>query len=42
MTAVTVSAEAVKEVKPAGLAPDALDDQLIRQLVDRAQAGGSS
>ncbi|MFF3879244.1 IS256 family transposase [Streptomyces sp. NPDC001978] len=36
----TVSAEAVEEVKPAGLAPDALDDQLISQLVDRAQAGG--
>jgi hypothetical protein len=27
MTDVTVSAEAVEEAKPAGLAPDALDDQ---------------
>lgn len=34
-----VSAEAVEEVKPAG-APDALDDQLIGQLVDRAKADG--
>ncbi|WP_413798953.1 transposase [Streptomyces iranensis] len=40
MTDVTVSAEAVEEVQPAGLLPDALDDQLISQLVDRAQAGG--
>jgi putative transposase len=40
MTDVTVSAEAVEEVKPAGLAPDTLDGQLISQLVDRAQAGG--
>jgi transposase-like protein len=39
MTDVIVSAEAVEEVKPAG-APDALDDQLIGQLVDRAKAGG--
>jgi transposase-like protein len=39
MTDVTVSAEAVEEVKPAG-APDALDDQLISQLVDRAKADG--
>lgn len=40
MTDVTVSAEAVEEVRPTGLKPDALDDQLISQLVDRAQAGG--
>ncbi|MFI6063324.1 IS256 family transposase [Streptomyces sp. NPDC051286] len=39
MTDVTVSAEAVEEVKPAG-APDALGDQLIGQLVDRARADG--
>lgn len=39
MTDVTVSAEAVEEVKPAGI-PDALDDQLISQLVDRAKADG--
>jgi putative transposase len=39
MTDVIVSAEAVEEVKPAG-APDALDDQLISQLVDRAKANG--
>ncbi len=39
MTDVTVSAEAVEEAKPAG-APDALDDQLISQLVDRAKADG--
>jgi putative transposase len=39
MTDVTVSAEAVEEVAPAG-APDALDDQLISQLVDRAKADG--
>lgn len=36
MTDVIVSAEAVEEVQPAGLAPDVLDDQLISQLVDRA------
>lgn len=39
MTDVIVSAEAVEEVQPAG-APDALDDQLISQLVDRAKADG--
>jgi hypothetical protein len=39
MTDVIVSAEAVEEVKPAG-APDALDDRLIGQLVDRAKADG--
>jgi transposase-like protein len=39
MTDVTVSAEVVESVKPAG-APDALDDQLIGQLVDRAKADG--
>ncbi|SFG99915.1 hypothetical protein SAMN02787118_1377 [Streptomyces mirabilis] len=39
MTDVFVSAEAVEEVKPAG-APDALDDQLIGQLLDRAKADG--
>jgi len=37
---VTVSAEAVEEVQPTGLKPDALDDQLISQLVDRAKADG--
>ncbi|MFF5809846.1 IS256 family transposase [Streptomyces sp. NPDC012746] len=36
----TVSAEAVAEVQPSGLAPDVLDDQLISQLVDRAKADG--
>ncbi|MGW8946016.1 IS256 family transposase [Streptomyces koyangensis] len=40
MTDVTVSAEAVEEVQPAELQPDALDDELISQLVDRAKAGG--
>lgn len=40
MTDVTVSAEAVAEVQPSGLAPDVLDDQLISQLVDRAKADG--
>ncbi len=40
MTDVIVSAAAVEEVEPAGLKPDALDDQLIGQLVDRAKAGG--
>lgn len=39
MTDVTVSAAAVEEVKSAG-APDALDDQLISQLGDRAKADG--
>lgn len=39
MTDVIVSADAVEEVAPAG-APDALDDQLISQLVDRAKADG--
>jgi putative transposase len=39
MTDVIVSAEAVEEVKPPG-APDAVDEQLIGQLVDRAKAGG--
>ncbi|MFE9637348.1 IS256 family transposase [Streptomyces sp. NPDC006463] len=36
----TVSADAVAEVQPSGLAPDVLDDQLISQLVDRAKADG--
>ncbi|WP_443048551.1 IS256 family transposase [Streptomyces sp. NBC_00272] len=36
----TVSAEAVAEVQPSGLAPEVLDDQLISQLVDRAKADG--
>lgn len=40
MTDVIVPAEAVEEVQPSGLAPDVLDDQLISQLVDRAQADG--
>lgn len=39
MTDVVVSAEAVDEAQPAGM-PEALDDQLIGQLVDRAKAGG--
>jgi transposase-like protein len=39
MTDVIVSAEAVEEVQPAKM-PEALDDQLIGQLVDRARAGG--
>ncbi|MDL5206478.1 transposase [Streptomyces sp. ALI-76-A] len=39
MTDVTVSAEAVEDVKHAG-APDVLDDQLISQLMDRAKADG--
>uniref|UniRef100_UPI003850B72F IS256 family transposase n=1 Tax=Kitasatospora fiedleri TaxID=2991545 RepID=UPI003850B72F len=34
----TVSAEAVEAVRPVELQPDALDDQLIGQLVDRARA----
>lgn len=36
MSDVTVSAEAVEEVRPTEL----LDDQLIGQLVDRARASG--
>jgi transposase-like protein len=40
MTDVTVSAEAVEAVQPVELQPDALDDQLIGQLVDRARASG--
>ncbi|WP_407841448.1 IS256 family transposase [Streptomyces sp. DSM 116496] len=36
----TVSAEAVAEVQPSGLAPEVLDDQLISQLVDWAKADG--
>lgn len=39
MTDVTVSAQAVEDVQPVGIV-DALDDQLISQLVDRANAGG--
>jgi putative transposase len=41
MTDVPVSAEAVEEVKPSGLKTDALDDQPISQLVDRAKADGA-
>ncbi|UQA97420.1 hypothetical protein K9S39_41145 [Streptomyces halobius] len=41
MTDVAVSAEAVEEVKPTELKPDALDDQLLSRLVDRAKADGS-
>ncbi|WTU37900.1 IS256 family transposase (plasmid) [Streptomyces sp. NBC_00069] len=40
MTDVTVSAEAVAEVQPSGLAPEVLEDRLISQLVDRAKADG--
>jgi len=40
MSDVTVSAEAVEEVRAAELSGDLLDDQLIGQLVDRARAGG--
>ncbi|MGW4651905.1 IS256 family transposase [Kitasatospora sp. NPDC004289] len=40
MTDVTVSAEAVEAVRPVELQPDALDDHLIGQLVDRARASG--
>ncbi|MEV6841481.1 IS256 family transposase [Streptomyces sp. NPDC051133] len=40
MSDVTVSAEAVEEVRPAELPADLLDDQLIGQLVDRARASG--
>ncbi|WP_405706932.1 IS256 family transposase [Streptomyces sp. NBC_00069] len=36
----TVSAEAVAEVQPSGLAPEVLEDRLISQLVDRAKADG--
>ncbi|MGW1084754.1 IS256 family transposase [Kitasatospora sp. NPDC002522] len=36
----TVSAEAVEAGRPVELQPDALDDQLIGQLVDRARASG--
>ncbi|MFE3873998.1 IS256 family transposase [Kitasatospora sp. NPDC059146] len=36
----TVSAAAVEAAKPVELQPDALDDQLIGQLVDRARASG--
>ncbi|MFE6502490.1 IS256 family transposase [Kitasatospora sp. NPDC057738] len=36
----TVSAEAVEAAKPVELQPDALDEQLIGQLVDRARASG--
>jgi hypothetical protein len=40
MSDVTVSAEAVEEVRPTGLPADVLDEQLIGQLVDRARASG--
>ncbi|RKE02985.1 transposase-like protein [Streptomyces sp. TLI_171] len=40
MTDVTVSAEAVEAVRPVELQSDALGDQLIGQLVDRARASG--
>ncbi len=40
MSDVTVSAEAVEEVRPAELPADALDEQLIGQLVDQARASG--
>ncbi|RAJ46971.1 transposase-like protein [Kitasatospora sp. SolWspMP-SS2h] len=40
MTDVIVSAEAVEAVRPVELQSDALDDQLIGQLVDRARASG--
>ncbi|MFH9016437.1 IS256 family transposase [Streptomyces sp. NPDC017943] len=36
----TVSAEAVEEVRPSELSADVLDEQLIGQLVDRARASG--
>ncbi|MFJ9523781.1 IS256 family transposase [Kitasatospora sp. NPDC101801] len=36
----TVSVEAVEEVRPVELPADLLDDQLIGQLVDRARASG--
>ena len=40
MSDVIVSAEAVEASRPVELSADLLDDQLIGQLVDRAQAGG--
>ncbi|SOB81342.1 Transposase, Mutator family [Streptomyces sp. 1331.2] len=40
MSDVTVSVEAVEEVRPVEPPADLLDDQLIAQLVDRARAGG--
>jgi transposase-like protein len=40
MSDVTVSVEAVEEVRPVELPTDLLDDQLIGQLVDRARASG--
>ena len=40
MSDVTVSVEAVEEVRPVELPADLLDDQLIGQLVDRARASG--
>jgi putative transposase len=40
MSDVTVSVEAVEEVRPAELPADVLDEQLIGQLVDRARASG--
>lgn len=40
MSDVTASRQAVEEVRPAELAADLLDGQLIGQLVDRARASG--
>lgn len=40
MTDVIVSTEAVEDVKPTELKPDALDDQLIGRLADHAMASG--
>ncbi|MFC7265124.1 hypothetical protein ACFQZP_39225 [Streptomyces lutosisoli] len=40
MSDVTVSAEAVEEVRPVELPAERLDDQLIGQLVDRARVSG--
>ncbi|MCX4462272.1 hypothetical protein OG585_55165 (plasmid) [Streptomyces sp. NBC_01340] len=40
MSDMTVSAEAVEEVRPVELSTDVLDEQLIGQLVDRARASG--
>ncbi len=40
MSDVTVSVEAVEEVRPVELPVDLLDDQLIGKLVDRARASG--
>ncbi|MFF2147496.1 hypothetical protein [Kitasatospora sp. NPDC058190] len=40
MSDVIVSVEAVEEVRPTELSTDALDEQLIGQLVDRARASG--